>query len=324
MTPFRVGIVGIGSMGLLHHQALARLGVEVVSVMSRQKERGFAIAQQIGASYCRTLDELAKTGIDVAIVATPTASHAEILQGLIERGIRYIFCEKPLTRTLQEAQQVAELCRKKKVTMGIGYKMRFEGAFRMAREMITQERIGGLQFLTFNYFQTTPPQPWYLESGVVSEILSHVIDLCNWLAGIPQEVICQVQNFQGGGGEDRAQLTIHYRSGVVASINGGWIRDYPELPGKQRRNICFQFIGEKGYLVGIRGLKLFLCSENHEETVAVEPGDAVLEELQAFLEAISESRTPPVGLEEALAVQAVIESALRGALSGQKERVPLF
>jgi predicted dehydrogenase len=49
-----------------------------------------------------------------------------------------------------------------------------------------------------------------------------------------------------------------------------------------------------------------------------------VEELQAFLEAISENRTPPVGLEEALAVQAVIESALRAASSGKKENVPLF
>ncbi|NSW76980.1 MAG: hypothetical protein HPY68_09480, partial [Candidatus Atribacteria bacterium] len=59
--------------------------------------------------------------------------------------------------------------------------MRFEQGFRMAKEMVAQGTIGPLQFLAFNYFQATPPQPWYLESGVLHEILSHIIDLSNWL-----------------------------------------------------------------------------------------------------------------------------------------------
>ncbi|NSW76979.1 MAG: Gfo/Idh/MocA family oxidoreductase [Candidatus Atribacteria bacterium] len=110
MIRFRVGIIGIGGMGLLHQQALAKLGVGVVAVMSRQPERGRVIAQQMGAVYCQNVRELVKTGVNVVIVATPTASHAQILNELIEEGIRDIFCEKPLVSTLEETRRIKEIC----------------------------------------------------------------------------------------------------------------------------------------------------------------------------------------------------------------------
>ncbi|MGC8778673.1 MAG: Gfo/Idh/MocA family protein [Candidatus Caldatribacteriaceae bacterium] len=319
---FRAGIVGTGGMGILHQQALTKLGIPVVAIMSRRKEAGLVTAQRINALYCQTIDELVKAGIDMAIVATPTESHGQIVVELIERGVKCIFCEKPLTRTWEEAKKIHELCEKKRIALGIGYKMRFEKGFQTVKERLDREEIGKLHFLTFNYFQTTPPQPWYLESGVVHEILSHVIDLSNWVAGIPLEVFCQTQNFQGGAGEDRASLIVNYQHGPVATINGGWISEYPERPGKQLRNICFQLVGEKGYIAGVRGLKLFLCQGDREETVEIHPVDAVVEELKAFFEAASKNQPPPVGLKEGISAQAVIEAALQSAQSGKKEKVP--
>ncbi|MEN3188373.1 MAG: Gfo/Idh/MocA family oxidoreductase, partial [Atribacterota bacterium] len=138
MTRFRVGIIGIGSMGLLHQQALSKLGIDVMAVMSRQQEKGRAIAQRIGATYCRSIHELVQTGVDVVLVATPTVSHAQILLELIEEGVRNIFCEKPLVRTLEETEKIQEICKKERIRLGIGYKMRFESGFRMAKEMVAR------------------------------------------------------------------------------------------------------------------------------------------------------------------------------------------
>lgn len=322
MIRFQVGIIGIGGMGLLHQQALAKLGVGVVAVMSRQPERGRVIAQRMGAVYCQNVRELVKTGVNVVIVATPTASHAQILTELVEEGIRDIFCEKPLVSTLEETRRIKEICERERVRLGIGYKMRFEQGFRMAKEMVAQGTIGPLRFLAFNYFQTTPPQPWYLESGVLHEILSHIIDLSNWLvAERSLAVFCTTQNFQGGAGEDRAYLTLHYSGGTVATIHGGWLSKYPELPGKQKRNVCFQLVGEKGYIAGVRGLKLFLCQDGNEEAMEISPVDAVAEELRSFFNALEHNQLPPVGLGEGIVVQTIVEAALQSAKSGKIERV---
>ncbi|MCX7667518.1 MAG: Gfo/Idh/MocA family oxidoreductase [Atribacterota bacterium] len=322
MTHFRVGIIGIGSMGLLHRQALTKLGVEVIAVMGRTREKGLMVAQQMGAIYCQSVPEMVKTGVNVVIVATPTASHAQILTELVEEGVKNIFCEKPLVNTLEEAQRIRKMCEKEGVRLGIGYKMRFEHGFQMMKEMVEQGIIGPLKFLTFNYFQTTPPQPWYLESGVLHEIFSHVIDLSNWfVVEAPLEVLCKTQNFQGGAREDRAYLTVHYSGGIVAAIHGGWLSEYPELPGKQKRNICFQLVGERGYIAGIRGLKLFLCRDDQEETIEVHPVDAVTEELRSFFDALKQNQFPPVGLREGFAVQAVIEAALQSAQNGRAEKI---
>ncbi|MEN3188327.1 MAG: Gfo/Idh/MocA family oxidoreductase, partial [Atribacterota bacterium] len=227
---------------------------------------------------------------------------------------------------LEETEKIQEICKKERIRLGIGYKMRFESGFRMAKEMVARGIIGPLQFLAFDYFQTTPPQPWYLESGVVHEILSHVIDLGNWLvAGSPLEVFCKTQNFQKGTMEDRAYLVLHYSSGVVATIHGGWLGGYPEFPGKQRRNICFQLVGEGGYIAGIRGLKLFVCRDGEEKILEVHLADAVVEELRGFFDALDQGQPPPVGLREGVFVQAIIEAALRSAASGKMERVlPLW
>lgn len=309
-------------MGLLHQQALDKLGIGVVAVMSHQPEKGRVIAQQMGAAYCQSVRELVQTGVNVVIVATPTASHAQILTALVEEGIKNLFCEKPLVSTLEEAQRIKEICVRERVRLGIGYKMRFEQGFRMVREMVAQGTIGPLQFLAFNYFQTTPPQPWYLESGVLREILSHMIDLSNWLvAETPLVVFCTAQNFQGGAGEDRAYLTVHYSGGAVATIHGGWLSAYPDLPGKQKRNVCFQLVGERGYIAGVRGLKLFACQDGKEETIEISPVDAVAEELRSFFDALEHNQRPPVGLGEGIMVQTVVEAALQSAKSGRMERV---
>ncbi|MGQ9473742.1 MAG: Gfo/Idh/MocA family protein, partial [Candidatus Caldatribacteriaceae bacterium] len=245
----------------------------------------------------------------------------EIITGLAQRGVKKIFCEKPLTRTMEEARKIKEICEKENVVLGIGYKMRFERSFMISKAIVEEGKIGKLQFLTFNYFQSTPSQPWYLESGVVHEILSHTIDLSNWFAGNPHEVFCEVQNFQGGSKNDRAYLTITYQNGVVAIVNGGWIKEYPDLPGKQGRNICFQLVGEKGYLAGIRGWKLLLCKNTHEQNITIEPSDPIEEELKAFFETLSQDQPPPLGLKEGLLTQAVIESALKSAINGHREKI---
>lgn len=249
-----------------------------------------------GALFCPNLDAFVKIGVNIAIIATPTETHAEIIIGLAQQGVKKIFCEKLLAKTMEEVRKIKEVCEKENVVLGIGYKMRFERSFMISKAIVEEEKIRKLQFLTFNYFQTTPLQLWYLESGVIHEILSHTIDLSNWFAGKPREVFCQIQNFQGGSANDRAYLTIIYQNGVVATIHGGWIKEYPDLPGKQRRNICFQLVGEKGYLAGIRGWKLFLCENNYEQSIVIEPLNPVKEELKAFFEALSQNQPPPLGL----------------------------
>ncbi|GEM_PF-1601360 len=309
----KIGMIGIGGIAASHWQALQRIGAPVVAVMSRNPEKGLPVAEKWGATYCSTVSELVKTGVEVVIVATPTESHAAIIHALVREGVKRIFCEKPLARTLKEARSVEEICCEQGVFLGVGYKMRFETGFRTAKESLEEGKIGSLLFLHCNYFQPTPPQPWYLESGVIREILSHVIDLGNWFLGEPETVFCTSWNFQRGRGEDRAHLVVTYKNNLTAILNGGWIANYPELPGRQLRNIAFQLVGEKGYMWGIRGKMVAIYREEGEEILEVHSVDAIEAELRAFLEAMSEEQQPPVGLREGLMAQSVIEAALRSA-----------
>lgn len=175
--------------------------------------------------------------------------------------------------------------------------------------MLDKGYIGDLVSITFCFFQTEPPNTWYLDDGVIRETLSHVIDLSNWYVNDKVEsVLCSRRNFFGGKGEDRASLIINYSSGVMANINGGWILNYPFIPG--RRNIIFQLVGRNGYISGIRPDVLNLCNEKGPQLVKTKTIDSIKAEFQDFVKSLKDGNSPSITIKDALNVHSIVENSL--------------
>jgi predicted dehydrogenase len=103
--PLRVGLAGAGAMGKNHARLLADLeGVELAAVWDRDAEAAAAVARLHGAPAVAGWEELADRS-EAAVVAVPTAAHAELGCALLERGL-HLLVEKPLAASLAEADEL--------------------------------------------------------------------------------------------------------------------------------------------------------------------------------------------------------------------------
>jgi predicted dehydrogenase len=312
----RVAISGAGYAANYFVKALSELQIPVAGIVNRSKEKGLELAGKVGTYYYESLDLLIRDADpDMVIIATATEAHMSQIQTAVEKGIQRIFCEKPAGMNLAESGAISRLCDEYHVFLGVGYKMRYESIFRRAKELVDAGRIGSLSTIAFGYYQTIPHSPWYLDSGFIRETMVHLVDLCNWFtADMAAQISCVAENHLGGKKEDRVSAVIQYKSGITVQINGGWIPDYPYIPGHQ--NICFQLVGTGGYICGMRPDKLILCNERGLKCFDVKSVDPIKLELQDFLGNTERGGPLNVGISEAIKVQSIIEG-MRNSLASR-------
>ena len=309
----KIAILGAGYAANFYVKALPELGYSVVGITDLAKEKGLKVAEDNKIEFFDSYEDLLKkSGADMIFITTPTPNHLEAILKAVDSGIKWIYCEKPIAYDTSEAKKIQEVCKANGVILGIGYKMRFESIFRQIKSILTNNELGKLSYMSLNFFQTIPHSRWFLDSGFVRETISHIIDLSNWFAGAnPVSVYCESKNVVGGLKEDRASVIIEYDSGITASINGGWIPDYAYVPGRQ--NVCFQIVGEKGYVFGIRPDKLMICTEEGRKEIAVEAADPIKLEVLNFIDNAIIGKTPPINIIDGIMAQAVVDAALESA-----------
>lgn len=317
----KMGISGAGYAGHYYVKALTELGYPVTGITNRTRERGAALAEKAGANFYDSVEEMVRhSGVDIIFIATSTDRHVSDIEAAASAGAKNIFCEKPVGVSLQETGRIREICEAHSINVGVGYKMRYEGIFKTAHDLLAEGRIGRLAGMTLNFYQTIPHSPWYLNSGYIRETMVHTLDLANWLADAqPESVMCSTENFAGGSMEDRASLIVRYQDGVTASLGGGWIQEYPYIAG--RKNICFEIVGTGGYICGVRPGHLLICDGDGLRNVDFEPTDSVKCEIVDFVQKLENAQPAAITLDDAERVQRILTAAAASEKSGKKETV---
>ena len=126
----RTAVIGVGSLGKQHariHADLAAEGLsEFVAVCDLNEETARSISGERKTEW--TTDWRALVGrIDAASIAVPTEAHCEIACGLLEAGI-HVLVEKPISRTLEEADRMIEAAERGKAVLQVGHLERFNPA----------------------------------------------------------------------------------------------------------------------------------------------------------------------------------------------------
>jgi len=316
-----IGISGAGYAGNYFVKALKELNFPIAGITNRTQERGEKLAKEAASNYYPSVGELVKdSGANALIIATSTDRHILDIKEAAAAGIKNIFCEKPVGVSLEETIKIRKICEKFGVNISVGYKMRFEGIFQTANDLVSKGRIGELVNISLNFYQTIPHSSWYLDSGFVRETMVHPLDLACWFAGTdPEYVMCSTESFAGGKKEDRASLLLRYITGFTATINGGWIQDYPFVSG--RKNICFEIVGKGGYICGIRPGHLLVCDQDGIQKIDFEQTDPVKAEVIDFVVRAEEKMLPAVGLDDAERVQNIIKAASIAQVSKKAEEI---
>lgn len=319
LADIRIGIVGCGLVGRQYAERLLSLGERVVAAADPVSERAESVAAISGAaSYSSAHDLLEAEAIDLLCVCSPTPFHYEAVMAAAQRGA-HIFCEKPLAENLAQARAMRRAAREAGVTLGMGFKMRFEAVFARAKNLIDAGEIGPPLYSIFSYFQQipSPDRAWYMEYGTARDNVVHAIDLSTWLLDRrPFQVRARLDHRLGTRGEDKVFLQVAYAGGALASIHGGWVGpDYP--PVATSHDILFQIVGEAGYIAGDRAGHLKVASKRGVERHKLDPVDGFTAELRAFLKALRRGEDPPVSAADGLAAQAVIEAAFESDRLGE-------
>jgi predicted dehydrogenase len=145
----RVGLIGLGKVGILHLEAYRLLSsVEVVAGSDVREDRVKQLAITNGFTpYIEYEEMLAREQLDIACVLTPARTHRAVVEAVAARKV-HVLCEKPIATTIEDAQKMIAACESSAVKFFYAASYRCLPAMIKARELIQAEEIGEVQFLT--------------------------------------------------------------------------------------------------------------------------------------------------------------------------------
>jgi myo-inositol 2-dehydrogenase/D-chiro-inositol 1-dehydrogenase len=218
MKKLNIGVVGCGFMGRTHSNAFRQapkffdIPYEPVlkTICARNEERARRFASNWGYEEIETdwRKLVESPDIDLIDIASPNDTHAEIAIAAAQAG-KMVACEKPLGRTLAEAQAMVTAVKKAGVANMVWYNYRRVPAVTLAKYLIDEGRLGKVfhyrtVFLQDWTISSDLPQGgealWRLDasvagSGVTGDLLAHNIDTSMWLNGPIEEVTAMTETF---------------------------------------------------------------------------------------------------------------------------------
>lgn len=232
MQMVKAGLIGLGKMGISHYSIInAHPDVEVAAVCDTSGFVLSAIEQYAAAKtykdYRKMIDEC---GLDCLIVATPTSSHAGIVQHALERGL-HVFVEKPFCLNLEEGRTLIECARKNNRVNQVGYHYRFVGAFLKMQELLAEGIIGDVYHFTAEAYGPVVLRPkgmtWRAQKteggGCLHDYASHVINLVQYLIGPPVRVGGSVvKPIYSKAVEDAVYATLFLKNGITGQLSVNW------------------------------------------------------------------------------------------------------
>jgi predicted dehydrogenase len=228
----RVGVVGLGKMGLSHHALLnAHPDVELVGVCDSAKYVLGVLEKNTGvptySDYGRLLEE-AKP--DAVVIATPSRFHVEMVRAALERDV-HVFCEKPLTLTAADADLLAGLAAERGLVTQVGYHNRFVAAFQEVKRLLDADAIGEVTHVMGEAYGPVVLKPkgktWRSSKseggGCLFDYAAHVINLVHWYMGAP--VGCGgtvLPRIFSSETDDGALSTLYFEDGKTGQISVDW------------------------------------------------------------------------------------------------------
>jgi predicted dehydrogenase len=190
----RAAVVGTGFIGMVHVEALRRLGVEVTGIVgsSPERVREKARSAPLPEPYESYEAMLADPRVDVVHITSPNHLHHPQAKAALQAG-KHVVCEKPLGMDSAETAELLRLARASGLVHAVNFNIRFYAQCREARERVAAGALGDVRMVTGSYLQDwllyDTDWNWRLEHDrggalrAVGDIGSHWIDLMTYVTG---------------------------------------------------------------------------------------------------------------------------------------------
>ena len=187
-------VVGTGFIGVVHVEALRRLGVQVYGVVGSSRERAASRARELGLppayeSFQAMLDD---PRVDVIHITSPNHLHHEHATAALAAG-KHVVCEKPLAMTSTESADLLQLAEESGRVHAVNFNLRFYPVCQHVHGLIADGALGDVRLVSGHYLQDwlllDTDWNWRLEPELggslraVADIGSHWMDLTSHIAG---------------------------------------------------------------------------------------------------------------------------------------------
>jgi myo-inositol 2-dehydrogenase / D-chiro-inositol 1-dehydrogenase len=321
-----VAFLGVGRMGETHLRNLRSVpGVKVVVVADPSQEAAQRGQELSGAELAMTDVEKAieHAAVDAVIIVTPTNTHARLIELAAKAG-KAIFSEKPIALDLEETRRVVEVVKEQGVPMQLGFMRRFDPGYAKAKQRIEAGELGKLETFRALSRDTYPPELKFLlgSGGLFLDMAVHDLDLARFLVGEVDEVcawggVLIDERFSKANDIDTAVTLLRFRDGVLGvmetSRRSNWGYDIrTEVAGSLGKVVI-----EAPQKTPLLFARDFHSIFDHYENFPDRFEQGYRMELEAFFDALKNSRQPSPGPEDALET---LRLALAVAKSWQEKR----
>lgn len=211
----RMAVVGVGHLGRHHVRLLAAMeGVTLTGVVDTNEARAAEIAAGAGTTACTSWREMVGA-VDAVTIAVPTEAHLDVALGFIEAGV-HVLVEKPLARSVAEADALIAAAAARGVTLAVGHTERFNPAVTAARSLLSQPR-----FIEVHRLGTFPERS--LDIDVVFDLMIHDLDLLLAIVAEPVVTVDAVGVPVLTPRIDIANVRLTFAGGCIANLTASRI-----------------------------------------------------------------------------------------------------
>ncbi|WP_301126151.1 Gfo/Idh/MocA family protein [Streptomyces cacaoi] len=181
----RIGLIGTGRIGTLHARTLsAHPEVTELVVTDADALRAVEVASALDATSVPTVADLFALDIHAVVIASATASHAELIRTAAACGLP-AFCEKPIALGPEGTRTALAAVEEAGTLLQIGFMRRFDAGYLAAREAVRTGRLGRLHTVRAVTSDPAPPPAAYLpdSGGLYRDCLVHDFDAIRWVTG---------------------------------------------------------------------------------------------------------------------------------------------
>ena len=345
----RVGIAGIGFMGMIHYLAYQKVaGVQVTAISSRDPKKRAGDWRGIQGNFGppgeemdlggirahETIEELlANPDVDIVDVTLPPFRHAEVAIQALEAG-KHVFCEKPLTLDADSAANVVAVAKRCDRILLVGHVLPFFPEYQWARSVVNGGEYGKLLGGHFRRTISEPtwlPDYWVPEKvgGPMLDLHVHDAHFIRYLFGMPKSVRTQGR-MRGDCAESWMTFFAYDDPGLLVSASSGTIgqQGRPFLHGfeihLERATLAFEFavLGEEGKYLCQPTLFAEDGSVSHPELGDGDPINAFINQLTEVTECVTSGNTSPI-LGGDLAGDAITLCHLQTESLRQRKSIPV-
>jgi predicted dehydrogenase len=313
MTKIRCAVLGVGYLGRFHAQKYQQIPqAQLVAVCDSNPQTAKAVGEELSVPYFTDYQALLDE-VDAVSIAATTSQHYELAKAFLEKGV-HVLIEKPITQTVHQAQELIDLAKAQHVKLQVGHLERFNSA-RLAIEPYLRTP----QFIESE--RLAPFKPRGIDVNVILDLMIHDIDIIQHMVKAP------ILSIEAQGAPvltseiDIANARITFANHCVANVTASRISFKSVRKTRIFQNDSYLSIDyqtkEFAYFKKGTGEMFPGIPDIVSEIQTIDSGDALFEEIKAFVACIEQDSTPLVtgeegrdALQTAARISALIQSNL--------------